>query len=98
MTYANNTNQDVSDFHAAIVAAMNNGGMFDDDLSDIFELTKTPEGSAVDTFSILHKSHQHDHRHPSQRLPFKPTYQGTQPWFFLLDAECRRSAWVVFRT
>ena len=48
MTYANNTNQDVSDFHAAIVAAMNNGGMFDDDLSDIFELTKTQEGSAVD--------------------------------------------------
>lgn len=46
--YMNNTNQDVSDFHSAIINAINNGGKFDDDLSDIFTLTKTPEGSAVE--------------------------------------------------
>ncbi len=48
MTYVNNTNQDVRDFHGAIVAAMENGGNFNEDLADIFVLTKSPECSAVD--------------------------------------------------
>ena len=48
MTYANITNKDISDFHSVIVAAIKNGGVFDEDFADIFKLTKTPEGSAVD--------------------------------------------------
>jgi hypothetical protein len=47
MEYANNTNVDVSMFHSIIVEAINNGGVFGPDFSDIFALTKTPNGSAV---------------------------------------------------
>jgi hypothetical protein len=47
MNYANSTNKDISGFHSVIVAAIKNGGVFDEDFSDIFKLTKTPEGSAV---------------------------------------------------
>ena len=38
---------DVSDFHPVIMAAIANGGVFDEDVADVFKLTKTPEGSAV---------------------------------------------------
>jgi len=46
--YMNSTRSDVSVFHGAIVAAAKNGGTFTEELADIFTLTKTPEGSAVD--------------------------------------------------
>ena len=46
--YINNTNVDTSDFHAAIIDAIANGGVFTDDLADIFILVKTPEGSAAE--------------------------------------------------
>ena len=45
MNYANITNKDISGFHSVIVAAIQNGGVFDEDFADIFKLTKTPEGS-----------------------------------------------------
>jgi hypothetical protein len=48
IAYMNNTTSDVSMFHAAIMDAIKNGGVFGDDLADIFVLTKTPEGSTVD--------------------------------------------------
>lgn len=48
MLYMNNTNKDVSGFHSVILAAIANGGEFGDDYADIFTLTKTPEGSAVE--------------------------------------------------
>lgn len=48
MKYMNRTNADVRDFHTIIVEAMNNGGVFREDFADIFVLTKTPPGSAVD--------------------------------------------------
>lgn len=44
--YSNNTGTDVSAYHAKIVAAVKNGGVFDSDLADVFSLEKTPEGSA----------------------------------------------------
>ena len=43
--YMNNTNADTTAAHAAIMAAIANGGVFDEDFADIFVLTKTPEGS-----------------------------------------------------
>ena len=43
--YGNNTNADTSLCHSAIMAAIANGGVFDEDFADIFTLTKTPEGS-----------------------------------------------------
>ena len=47
--YINNTNADVSgEFHAAVMEAIKNGGEFNEELSDIFVLTKTPEGSAAE--------------------------------------------------
>ena len=46
--YCNNTGADVSAFHAAIIKAAKNGGVFGDDLADVFVLTKTPAGSACD--------------------------------------------------
>jgi hypothetical protein len=46
--YMDNTGKDTRMFHAAIIKAIENGGAFDDDLADIFTLTKTPAGSAVD--------------------------------------------------
>lgn len=46
--YMNNANADVSKFHSVIMDAIKNGGVFDEDFADIFTLTKTPEGSAVE--------------------------------------------------
>lgn len=44
--YMNCTGSDqVCDFHSVIMKAIANDGKFDDDFSDIFVLTKTPEGS-----------------------------------------------------
>lgn len=43
--YGNNTNADTRIFHAAIMAAIANGGVFDEDFADTFVLAKTPEGS-----------------------------------------------------
>ena len=48
IAYGNNTNKDVSDFHSVILEAIANGGEFGEDYADIFTLTKTPEGSAVE--------------------------------------------------
>ena len=48
MAYANNTNSDVSGLHSVIMEAIANGGEFGEDYADIFTLTKTPEGSAVE--------------------------------------------------
>jgi hypothetical protein len=48
MNYMNNTNKDVSGFHSVIMAAIANGGEFGEDYADIFTLTKTPEGAAVE--------------------------------------------------
>lgn len=48
MTYMNNTNKDVSGFHSVIMEAIANGGEFEEDYADVFTLTKTPEGAAVD--------------------------------------------------
>ena len=44
--YGNNSNADTSFAHAAIMAAIENDGVFEEDFADIFVLTKTPEGSA----------------------------------------------------
>lgn len=46
--YANATCKDVRDFHPVIMEAIESGGKFGEDYADIFKLTKTPEGSAVD--------------------------------------------------
>ncbi len=46
--YAVNVNRDVGYLHEVIMEAIANGGEFDEDFSDIFVLTKTPEGSAAD--------------------------------------------------
>lgn len=46
--YANNTNEDVSGFHSAIMDAIANGGVFGEDFADIFVLTKAPDGSAAE--------------------------------------------------
>jgi hypothetical protein len=46
--YIDNTGSDTRAFHDAIVAATKNGGVFDEDLADIFVLTKCPEGSACE--------------------------------------------------
>jgi len=43
--YINNTGSDLRDYHSVILAAINNGGVFDEDFADLFTLTKTPEGS-----------------------------------------------------
>lgn len=48
IAYANNTNKDITAFHAVIMEAITNGGEFGEDFADIFTLTKTPEGSAVE--------------------------------------------------
>ena len=48
IAYANNTNVDVTTFHAIIIEAVANGGTFTEDFADIFTLTKTHEGSAVE--------------------------------------------------
>ena len=46
--YIDNTGKDTREFHHVIVAAIANGGKFDEDFEDIFTLTKTPEGSAAE--------------------------------------------------
>lgn len=46
--YMVNVPGDVSAYHSVILEAIANGGTFDEDFADIFTLTKTPEGSAVD--------------------------------------------------
>lgn len=46
--YVDNTGKDTWGFHAVIMAAIANGGKFDEDFADIFTLTKTPEGSAAE--------------------------------------------------
>ena len=46
--YVNNTGADVQGHHNAILEAINNGGAFNDDIADIFKLTKTHPGSAAD--------------------------------------------------
>ncbi len=45
--YCNNCNTGsfITNFHEVIMAAIANGGVFDEDYADIFVLTKTPEGS-----------------------------------------------------
>lgn len=43
--YIDNTGADTRDFHGKIMDAINNSGKFDEDLADIFVLTKCPEGS-----------------------------------------------------
>lgn len=49
IAYMNNTTADVTGFvHAAVLAAIANGGEFGEDFADVFTLTKTPEGSAVE--------------------------------------------------
>ena len=48
MPYANNTNENIAGYHSVIMAAIANGGVFDDDFADIFALTKTPAGSPVE--------------------------------------------------
>lgn len=48
MNYINNTNYDTRMFEPIILEAMKNGGIFDDDYSDIFVLSKTPAGSLYD--------------------------------------------------
>jgi len=48
IAYGNNTNKDVRAFHSVILEAIANGGVFGEDYSDIFVLTKTPDGSAVE--------------------------------------------------
>ena len=40
-----NTGSFITNFHEVIMAAIANGGVFDEDYADIFVLTKTPEGS-----------------------------------------------------
>jgi hypothetical protein len=46
--YINNTNQDIRAFHLVIVEAIKNCGVFREDYADIFNLRKTPEGSACE--------------------------------------------------
>lgn len=46
--YIDNTRTDTRDFHAAIMEAIKNGGIFGEDLADVFRLTKTPAGSAAE--------------------------------------------------
>lgn len=46
--YINNTNADVREFHSVILAAIANGGKFDENYSDIFSLTKNPDESAAE--------------------------------------------------
>ena len=46
--YANNTNADIRLVHHLIVEACKNGGKLGEDLADVFTLTKTPPGSAVE--------------------------------------------------
>lgn len=46
--YVDNTGSDTRGFHAVILAAIANGGKFDEDFADVFTLTKTPEGSAAE--------------------------------------------------
>lgn len=46
--YANLTGQDIRPIHSVIMEAIRNNGVFDEDYADIFKLTKTPKGSAVD--------------------------------------------------
>jgi hypothetical protein len=46
--YTNNTGCDTRVHHDAIVAACKAGGVFDDDLADIFVLTRCPPGSACE--------------------------------------------------
>lgn len=48
IVYMNNTSSDVSAFHAAIIDAIANGGIFKDEFADIFKLTKTPAGSSAE--------------------------------------------------
>ena len=48
IAYMNNTGSDVREFDTVIMAAIANGGKFEEDYADIFTLTKTPEGSAVE--------------------------------------------------
>lgn len=48
VSYMNNTGSDVRLVHSKIIEAIANGGVFGEDLADIFTLTKTPEGSAVE--------------------------------------------------
>jgi hypothetical protein len=43
--YANNTGTDVSGYHSAIAKAIEKGGKFDSDFSDVFKLTRSPAGS-----------------------------------------------------
>ena len=46
--YAVLCNADTGAYHAVILEAIANGGVFGEDFADIFKLTKTPEGSAAD--------------------------------------------------
>lgn len=46
--YINNTGADITEIHAAIVAAIADGGSFTADYADIFKLRKTPEGSGAE--------------------------------------------------
>ena len=46
--YIDNTGCDTRAHHDAIVAACKAGGVFDNDLADIFVLTKCPPGSACE--------------------------------------------------
>lgn len=48
MTYMDATKTDTRMYRSVIMAAIENGGKFNEDFADIFVLTKTPEGSAVD--------------------------------------------------
>ena len=46
--YMDNTGADTRDFHAVIAEACANDGEFGEDFSDIFTLTRCPEGSACE--------------------------------------------------
>lgn len=46
--YVNNTNVNVAPLHMVIMEAIANGGIFSEDFSDIFTLTKTPIGSRAE--------------------------------------------------
>jgi len=45
--YIDNTGADIRSFHSVIMTAIANGGVFEEDFSDIFVLVKTPAGSAA---------------------------------------------------
>ena len=47
LSYGNATGKELRIYHDIIMAAIARGGEFDEDFSDIFTLTKTPEGSRV---------------------------------------------------